>query len=540
MKDRVINTIQSETAEAELQGIDRRHFLGGVGLLALSGGAVALTGCAPSIDNAENAGASHSGSSPNNESTSATVKTFEPNETLDCDIVVVGAGGSGLAAAVQASELGASVICVESQGAAGGNLNGVEGCFGIGSDMQRERSITVDPGETIRSELSASQFRASGLGYVDMVHASGENINWLVEQGVQFSDIDADKGDILVFHRFGNRGMQDYVQPMVAQAESNGVTFLYETKGEQLIVEGGRVTGCYATQSDNKVLQVNAKAVILATGGFADNDEYLGEMGLAQDKIRRGGLPGHDGSGHEMAVAAGALSNRPDTALLAAFYVNGTPGYYEEGKFAFVIGVAAPYSIWLNEKGERYVNEDFTGANIMLMSLPYRQNKDNFVVMDTTMMGIFLGGDPETDDQVASAIAEGSIFKADTISALANAIKLDAEVFASTVERYNGFVQAGSDQDYGKSSDVLMPLDNAPFYAIKPILEVNTTIGSIKTDRSFCAIDSNQNPIDGLYVVGVEGAMLWANVYTINVSGGCNANNVNSGRTAAKDAVAKL
>lgn len=537
MKNRIINTIQSEATETELQGIDRRHFLGGAGLLALSGATVALTGCAPNIDNA---GVPDSNNSPNNDDTSTTAEIFQPDETLSCDIVVVGAGGSGLAAAVQASELGASVICVESQGAAGGNLNGVEGCFGIGSDMQRERDITIDPGETIRSELSASQFRASGLGYVDMVHASGENIDWLVEQGVQFSDIDADKGDILVFHRFGNRGMQDYVQPMVTQAESNGVTFLYETKGEQLIVEGGRVTGCYATQNDDKVLQINARAVILATGGFADNDEYLGEMGLAPDKIRRGGLPGHDGSGHEMAIAAGALSNRPDTALLAAFYVNGTPGYYEEGKFAFVIGVAAPYSIWLNEKGERYVNEDFTGANIMLMSLPYRQNKDNFVVMDTTMMSIFLGGDPETDDQVASGIAEGSIFKADTTSALANAIKLDAEVFASTVERYNGFVQTGSDQDYGKSPDVLMPLVNGPFYAIKPILEVNTTIGSIKTDRSFCAIDSNQNPIDGLYVVGVEGAMLWANVYTINVSGGCNANNVNSGRTAAKDAIAKL
>ena len=85
-----------------------------------------------------------------------------------------------------------------------------------------------------------------------------------------------------------------------------------------------------------------------------------------------------------------------------------------------------------------------------------------------------------------------------------------------------------------------MKFEKAPFYALRIYGGLNSTIGSVYTDRSFHALDNELKPIDGLYVVGVEGAMLWSNLYTINVSGGCNANNVNSGRVAAKDAVANL
>ena len=130
--------------------------------------------------------------------------------------------------------------------------------------------------------------------------------------------------------------------------------------------------------------------------------------------------------------------------------------------------------------------------------------------------------------------------KADTLEELAKAAGFDAKTFASTVEEYNGFSEAGSDHNYGKDPSMLMPLAQAPFYAIRIVGEVNTSIGSISTDRTFHAVDSNDEPIEGLYVIGVEGAMLWSDVYTINVSGGCNANNVNSARTAVRNAVETL
>lgn len=506
--------------------IDRRHFIGGAGILAAAGMTGMLAGCSSNQSTESNA------TEPSNE-------TRDVVETIDCDIVVVGSGASGLAAAVQAAELGANTLCIESQSVAGGNMNGVEGCFGIGSRMQKEQGIEIDPGEVIRMEIEQSQFRCSGPGYVDMVHVSGENIDWLLDNGVTFGQVDVDKGNILVFHRFAEgSGGKDYVPAMVKSAESKGVTFRYNTAGDALITdENGTVSGLYATNENGDNIQINAsKGVIIATGGFADNEAFMAEYGLLTDRYVIGGVPGHDGSGHLMAINAGAHSTRGNTAMLAAFKVPTTPGYYENGKFDFVIGVAAPYAVWVNERGERFVNEDFTATNAMSMTLPTWRNEKTYIIMDTPMIETFLGGDPDAQAQLEDAIGEGEIIRAETLDTLADESGIDQDTFLATIDRYNGFAEAGSDSDYGKSPEVMQALSNGPFYAIHVISQINTTIGSIQTDRNFHALTPDGEPIQGLYVVGVEGAMLWTDIYTINVSGGCNANNVNSGRSAARNA----
>lgn len=510
-------------------GINRRQFIGGAGILAAAGMAGMLAGCSQQQASETNS---------NNE-TNTQEQPQNISETKECDVLVIGSGASGLAAAVQASELGANTICIESQSVAGGNMNGVEGCFGVGSRMQKEEGIDVDPGEVIRLEIEQSQYRCSGPGYVDMVHNSGENIDWLLDNGVTFGQVDVDKGDILVFHRFaGGSGGKDYVPAMVSAAEQNGVVFLYETEGTGLVkAEDGSIAGAYAQTKSGETIQINAKSVIIATGGFADNEAYMAACGLEPQSYVIGGVPGHDGLGHQMGIDAGVRDNRGNTAMLAAFKVPTTPGYYDNGKFDFVIGVAAPFAVWVNEKGERFINEDFTATNAMSMTLPTWRNELTYIVMDTPMMEMFLNGDADAQKQLEDAIGEGEIFKADTLEELASQSGIDGASFKETVERYNGFAESGADLDYGKSSEIMMTLASGPFYAIHVIPQVNTSIGSLQTDRTFHAIDENYEPIKGLYVVGVEGAMLWNNIYTINVSGGCNANNVNSGRVAARDAV---
>lgn len=461
-----------------------------------------------------------------------------PDETRACDLVVVGAGASGLAACVEAAQRGAQVICVESQPQAGGNCIGVEGCFGIGSSMQRAIGVDVDPGATIRTELESSQLKVAGPGYVDMVHSSGENIDWLLENGVRFGGVDVDKGDVMVFHRFETGSGQDsYVAPMAAKAEELGVEFLFSAKAQSLVHEnGGPVTGVVIDQ-DGTTMQVNAKAVILATGGFADNEEFMAEAGLDSTKRKQGGVPGHDGTGHIMAVEAGAASYRDHASFLCGDFVQGLPGYYENGKWSFMIGIAAPYALWVNEHGERFVNEDCPAKNIMLMYVPCMHNKSTHVIMDATMLEMYVAGDAATQAQLDDGLASGEIMKANTIEELAKAAGFDTTTFAATVDEYNGFAEAGSDRNYGKDPSLLMPLAQGPFYAIHIVGEVNTSVGSICTDRSFHAVDDNGDPIGGLYAVGTEGAMLWSDVYTISVSGGCNANNVNSARTAVRDAL---
>lgn len=509
------------------QSIGRRTFIGGAGVLAATGMLGMLMGCS----------ANEKAAAEGEDAKQVAV----PDETRECDIVVVGAGASGLAACVEAAQQGAKVICVESQPQSGGNCVGVEGCFGIGSAMQKDKGIDVDPGATIRMELESSQLKVGGPGYVDMVHASGENIDWLVENGVRFGQVDVDKGTIEVFHRFDTgTGQESYVVPMTAKAEELGVEFLYGAKAQSLVKsEEGAVVGVLVEQ-DGKTLQVNAQAVMLATGGFADNEEFMAEAGLDEANRKQGGVPGHDGSGHIMAVEAGAQSYRDHASFLCADCVRGLPGYYENGKWSFMIGVSAPYAIWVNENGERFVNEDCPAKNIMLMFVPSLRNKSTHVVMDAAMIEQYVNGDADAQSQLEQGLDSGEIVKADSVEELAKAIDMDAAVLAATIDEYNGFVEGGSDRNYGKDSKFLMPLAESPFYAVHIVGEVNTTIGSICTDRQFHAVDHQGEPIKGLYAIGVEGAMLWSDVYTINVSGGCNANNVHSARTAVRDAMETL
>ena len=238
-----------------------------------------------------------------------------------------------------------------------------------------------------------------------------------------------------------------------------------------------------------------------------------------------------------MLVAAGAKSIRDRTAYLSAMSVHGLPDFFNDGRFSFLIGVASPYALWVNENGERFTNEDFAGGNVMLMTLPTRGNGDTNVIFDKATMETYTGGDEVALEQLQQGLDNGEIRQADTLEELAEKIGVDADALEATVARYNGYCDEGADEDYGKPAELLAPVAEAPFYAVHITIDVQVSIGSVETDRSFRAIDESGQAIEGLYVVGVEGAMLWAGVYTMNIAGACNANNVYSGRVAARHAL---
>ena len=462
------------------------------------------------------------------------------DSTVECDLVIVGAGGSGLAAAVEAAEAGANVVVLERMSFAGGGEAGVEGIFAVGSSMQKEEGIEVSAGEMIRAELAASQQRASGPAYVDLVHATGANIDWLLEHGVTFQGVDADAGTVKLFHRFeGDAGGVGYVPAMEKAAADAGATFMYECLADELVVdESGAVHGVRATDAEGKRVQVNAaKGVIVATGGFAEDFDMIVANGFNVANCNYVGMAGHDATGHNMAVAAGARSTVDRTAYLSAMSVKGLPDFFNNGKFSFLIGVASPFALWIDGNGERFTNEDFAGGNVMLMTLPTRGNGDTNVVFDQASMDVYTGGDAEALSQLQQGLDNGEIRQADTLEELAELMGVDAAALNATVERYNGYCDEGVDEDYGKPAELLMPVRQAPFYGVHITIDVQVSIGSIATDRSFRALSEAGEPIEGLYVVGVEGAMLWANVYTMNIAGGCNANNVYSGRVAARHAL---
>lgn len=514
-----------------MENVTRRAFVGGMGALLAAGAAVA-SGCAP--QGGENA-------QKLSETGDEQRALPTPDETVECDIAVVGAGCSGLAACVQAAEAGASVICIEAKNVAGGAAGGVEGLFAVNSQIQKDQNISVSMGEMIRTELEQNQYRNSGLVLRDLVKASGEDIDWLVTKGVRFGKVDNYVGYHPIFHWFETgTGAESYIVPMNETAIQEGVEFMLETHADELIRdEAGVVTGLFATKGDGTVVQVNAKAVVLATGGYAERLDLLAEFGYTEENC----IPttmGCDGSGHDMAIAVGGASNTSNMGMLGGTTVPDLPAFFEGGYFCSVMNSLSniPWVLWVNEKGERFVNEDLSLANHMITANPIRMCRRAYILMDEAMMNDYVNGDEQGLKELEDGQAKGIIVKASSWDELAQAIEAESPTLRETVEEYNRCCEAQDDSDFGKAPEFLRALaSEGTVYAVEVKSSLGKTMGSLKTDRNFNVVDDEANPIEGLYAVGVEGAMIWANVYTMNISGSCGAHNVYSGRTAVMHAM---
>ena len=471
------------TRERAFAPLSRRSFLGVAAACGLAAGA-GLAGCAPKPDDDPTAQENEQ------EQPDKNMAPTDIKETLDADVLVVGLGMSGLAAAVQAASNGAKVIGIEKMNATGGNGIGVEGIFAVGSSLEVEQGIEIDPAEIVRGELEASQWASGGDLWLDLVHSSGGNVDWLMEQGVKFSGVVDDyHGNSAYpdFHWFdGDVASSGYIPQMTDKAKELGVDMLLETPAVGLIQDGqGAVTGAYAESKERGTLQINAKSVILATGSWGQSKDYIGEFEFKSTFIWNAGGGG--------------------TCL------------------------------FVNENGDRFINEDFAQNNFELQSVPAMTQKQMYTVFDRAILETWLKDAPDELDTVDNANDE-ALAKADTIEEAAKAIGLDADALKATVDQYNRLASAGVDTDFGKAPEFLVPITQPPFYVGKLTQELLVGIGGIETNRHGQALDHDKNPIAGLYAIGTDGCMLYRNIYTINVGGTCNANNINSARNAANHA----
>ncbi len=480
----------------------------------------------------------------------AAEEAVEPSRGLDCDICIVGAGFSGLIAAIQATEEGAHVIVIEASNVTGGGaIGGVEGSFGASSTLAKSLGIELDIKEILASEMEQSQWRADGLAWMEMMENSGDNIDWLVEQGVKFSTVDDYHGkDFASFHWYEGGCGEGFITPMTAKLNELGIQVEYLTKAFKLVTdEEGGVTGVLARDEAKEVLQVNAKAVILATGGFTANFELCSHIGYDADRIQCVGTPYDDGSGHLMALEVGAKDMSDYAAdncgsIIKSFGFNMT-------NLGFCM---APQFPWINENCERFYKEDNCTVNLSLANPPKWNQARSYLIWDTSIFNEFAGLDNsailnETIAESGSIVellqkgleaGEGDLFKADSIAELAELAELDPVALQEFIDGYNAMCEKGVDEIWSKDPQYMKPLNTPPYYIARPIVAMFTTIGGTATNRNSQVVDKNRLPIRGLYACGVEGCMLYRNVYTIGTPGSCSGNSINTARVAAKHAVA--
>ncbi|MBQ9954446.1 MAG: FAD-dependent oxidoreductase [Eggerthellaceae bacterium] len=517
-----------------MRGISRRSFLQGAGIaLATTATMGALAGCAPKTDGEEPSSADQAVS-------------YDPAEVIDVDIVVVGSGSAGVAATVQAAELGANTLLLEKRGTVGGNGALTEGMFAIGSKMQHEAGIGTDIAfrDIIDAEQNFFNYRINNLLWKDMVEASGENIDWMVSHGVKFSGVVDNYhglGKFDAFHWFVDGKGSNYIEPMVESAQKLGATVMTSTPALDLIIEEGVVKGLYAQKEDGSILQVNAKAVILASGGYANNAEIMAERGYDLTYSNDHGIPGHDGDGLRMAISAGAHDVSRERCFLREPFSFGIDFF---ATMSQTIHRGGPV-LWVNQDGVRYVSEDAGSFAPGCNSNAVHSQKASYMLMSQDIIDEFEARSPygqlqaDMDDAVAKCPGK-NIYKADTIEELAQLQGLDPAALKATVDRYNELCDKGEDDDYAKSSANMVALKTAPFYIFRQDLAFWTSIGGIDTNRNMEVITAKGEVVPGLFAAGTDGCNLYRETYTMTVPASCNANNCNSGRIAARSAFALL
>lgn len=525
--------------------LNRRQFVMGASVAGISALAAGMVGC--------------SSPSSKEKASGSTAPEREISETIDADIVVVGGGMSGLAAAVQAGCNKDKAVLIEI-GECGGAGNGVEGIFGVNSPLQKEQGITLNKAEVLTDEVAATNYTVDGLMWKEMIDASGDNIAWLLEQGAELSGVVdgyLPGGRFHTFHWWKNGHAKDgYVQQMVDRASELGVDIRTHTAAESLIMEEGKVAGLYAKKSDDTYVQINTRAVILAAGGFIGNKELLAkQMNIVDGEMAEACLQVAEtlhrmGSGMNMALEAGAR-NYPGTCIEGWYQPEGMPVGDASQTFSLMITDDVSFrqvflltgfgwgttNIWVEENAQRFVDEGSSYTEIERTFTTRKFYKNHYQIFDRANIETTMA-DPSMLNAFETMVKDypESIYQDDTIEGLAKKLNLDPVKLQETVEKYNSYCESGVDEDFGKSAEYLAPLTKPPFYGFRCEISGDATLGGICVDRNFRAVNDQKEPIDGLYMAGVDACMLYNCVYPIGVPGTACCNSINSGRKSANHA----
>lgn len=540
------------------KGISRRTFLKGAATTAVGAAAFGIiNGCSPEATTttpADTTAATVADTTPA-ETMADTKDEFEVVGTYTTDVCIVGTGYSGLAAAVQALELGMSVIGLEQFGYPGGGCCGVEGIFCLNSKAQTNKGYYVPPSKFVKLEMDYSHNRANGIKWMEMANASGDNADWLISHGVNYPEIHEDK----MFYS-SDRVRADYTPAMYAEVLKMGGQVLLHTTGKKLLTnEDGAVCGVIAQKATGEYIQINAGAVILACGGYARNKEYLKEAGFWNADEVVSFIPNINGDSITLAREVGGDDILYKGAALMQPTVTGAPGG-EYGTFGngnpFVVASRSANNLWVNETGDRFCDENSGEENWMALLVPQLLHEKSYSIYDRAAFDKNFYGGPtayerttswQYDDDKCIAQFENHFAEnkakdcvvADSIEELckkaaAQFDKIDEQNLLKTITHYNELCAAGVDSDFGKKSEFMQEFKTGPFYMVYTPPSVMVTFGALANDREFRVVDKQRNPIAGLWVVGNDSCDLWPNIYTIHVQCGASANHIHGGRSAAK------
>jgi fumarate reductase flavoprotein subunit len=472
--------------------------------------------------------------------------TYDNNVTmqeLETEIVIIGAGGAGLAAALTTGEKGTRVIVLEKQHSPGGNSVMAEGLFAAESPVQKKKGINASRDELFNTAMNYSHWIINPRIMRAFVDKSGDTIKWLEDMGLTFylDPLYPDQAP-LVFHCL-KRGGAEVIDTLIKSCQVCGVIILLETATKKILTDAsGDVTGVLAIRN-NQDLKIKAKSVIIATGGYGGNQELLKKYcaSYKEDTYLRG-IP-NTGDGLVMAIEAGAATEGLGILQL------GGPSYRGSALIASL--AREPFTVWVNKNGERYTNEAITfygpeTAN----TLDHQPGKISYAILDEQIRQMIVDNGKFvkrsriksfTADELESTLrkeaAGGMLWITGSWVEIAGYIGVKPEVLETTIAEYNASCELGQDKVFTKDSRYLKALRSPPYYAIRCGQSFLGTIGGIKINHRMEVLDKQDNPIPGLFAAGVDTGGWESDTYCSLLSGSTFGFAINSGRIAGENAV---
>ena len=451
--------------------------------------------------------------------------------SYEADVVIVGAGAAGLAAANTALEAGANVLVLEKAGVTGGSTVRSGGkILGAGTPWQTAQGFEDNPDMMYDYLMS---FDRDGIMNADLVRtfcdASAENIQWMVDRGTEIQDVEPIHSSLTPWrvHNVKGGGGQTsghggwFTAPLTNLYESKGGKIIYNCTANELITDGnGAVTGVKGVMSDGSAVTVNAKSVILATGGYCHNEEMLAKYHDFLPTNVGSGVPmTNTGDGITMAVAVGAKNF--DAPGLQLVYVN----------YDCYVGIAEESGLIVSEDGARVVDE-WTYQSHVAQALADADSTCGYYIT-ATKDGVCV----EPYPMLNWGVTMEQVPHAATIGELAAQIGLDAATLEATVARYNELCAKGVDDDFGKPAEFLIPVEGDTYYAFRMNPGSSVTFGGLQIDTGAHVLDVNDQPIPGLYAAG-EVAFTGLFDAEYPCCGMAIGSAIYYGRTAAQNAVA--
>ncbi|HAA59733.1 MAG TPA: hypothetical protein DCE39_02240, partial [Planctomycetaceae bacterium] len=431
-------------------------------------------------------------------------------------VVVVGAGLSGLTAALELADGGAQVVVIDMSSVYGGHAVMSQGGVSIVDTPVQEAA-----GQKDSPDLAYKDFIEWGEGanrewvryYVD--HSREQIYDWLIDLGVQFSGIDSAPGNTVDrFHQPAGRGIGLVTPVYRACLERPNVRFVWNTRADSLVVNNQRVTGVRTTDMrDDTEKTFEADAVVLATGGFQSNLDLVREFWPAEfdfpKKILAGSGRHSMGTGHDMVRKIGGALVKMDYQWN---YYSGLPDPQNPGSNKG-LNAANMWGILVNWQGKRFANDHGWAKDVMPALLRQEQVTCWAIFDETTKKEFSVSGSDWADaEKVERLVFQNPklVQSADTLEELARKSGLPVKGLTNTVRRYNSLIEKGVDDDFGRfgpgktkfNNEASVKIETPPFYAIQTFPLTRKSMGGVAIDLACRVVDKKQQPIPGLYAVG--------------------------------------